>query len=183
MTQPEHTATEQLLITKAADDAVARLELPLARGTKVFLDATGISGDYAGYMTALLRERLLELGGWVAESRDQAEVIVEARTGALSADDFQTLIGLPSITVPVPLTGDLTTPEMALYKRAERRGITKIALNAYRREDGSLVGKTDNQFGFSTKKEWTVLFFFSWGSSDLFPKGVSPSTNSIERPW
>jgi len=150
VTQPEHTATEQLLITKAADDAVARLELPLARGTKVFLDATGVSGDYAGYMTALLRERLLELGGWVAESRDQAEVIVEARTGALSADDYQTLIGLPSITVPVPLTGDLTTPEMALYKRAERRGITKIALNAYRREDGSLVGKTDNQFGFST---------------------------------
>lgn len=183
VTQPDHTATEQLLVTKAADEAVAKLELPLPRGTKVFLEAAGITGDYAGYVTALLREHILKQGGWVADAKENAEVIVEARSGALSVDEFQTLLGIPSSSVPIPLAGDLDTPEVAMYKRAERRGVAKIALNAYRREDGSLVGTTGNQFGFSTKKEWTVFFFFSWGRSDLIPKGVSPSTNTIERPW
>lgn len=177
---PDHTATEQLLITKAADDAVAKLHLPLKAGQKVFLDATGVTGDYAPYATALVRDRILLDGGHLVPDRAAADIVVEARSGALSIDEFQSLIGLPESKIPVPLAGDLSTPEMALYKRAERRGIAKLGLTAYDAKGGGYVGGTGTKFGFSQKKEWTVLFFISWGSEDYIPPGVEPSRQSVE---
>ena len=179
-TNPDHTATEQLLITQATDDAVAKLHLPLKAGQKAFLDASGVTGDYAPYAIALVRDRILLDGGHLVQDRAAADIVVEARSGALSIDEFESLIGLPESKIPVPLAGDISAPEVALYKRAERRGIAKLGLTAYDAKDGGYVGGTGTKFGFSQKKEWTVLIFISWGSNDIIPPDVEPSKQSVE---
>ena len=110
----------------------------------------------------------------VAE-RGQAEAVVEVRAGALSIDESETLFGIPSYEVPIPLaSGLLKLPEVALYKRKVRKGVAKIAATSYGTADGRLIDSAE-QIGYSHKKEYRVLLFFSWRTSDL-PKeeGDSP---------
>jgi len=111
-----------------------------------------------------------------------ADLIIEARSGASSIDSFETLIGLPSYEIPIPLAGTLSSPEAALYKRGERRGIAKLALASYGAESGQFVSATGPKFGFAQKREWTLLFFISWKNENLIPEGVAPSRHSVAVP-
>lgn len=181
-TFPDDTATEQLLLSRAVDEAVAQLSLPFEAGTSAFLDTAGVEGPFAKYATAAVRERLLELGANVAADRGEAEVVVEVRSGALSIDEHSMLIGIPSFDIPIPLAGAATVPELALYKRAERRGIAKLAATAYTADNGEHVDSTKSRYGFSHKRKWTVLLVASWSKDNLIPKDVEPSTSAIEAP-
>lgn len=182
VTSPEQSATEQLLLSHAIDQAVADIQLPDVADKKVFLDAGGLQGAFSTYAAASLREKILQDGGRVAASREDATLVIEARAGAISIDSFETLIGLPSYEIPIPLAGQLKSPEAALYKRGEQRGIAKLALASYDLESGKLVSATGPKFGFAQKRKWTLLFFFSWGSDDLIPNDVEPSRHSVGLP-
>ncbi len=182
VTNPEQSATEQLLMSRAIDQAVEDIQLPDIDGKNVYLDAGGIQGTFAAYAASALREKILQTGGYVSAARDDAELVIEARAGAISIDSFETLIGLPSYEIPVPLAGTLKSPEAALYKRGERRGVAKLALASFDAESGEFVAATGPKFGFAQKREWTVLFFISWGNEDLIPDDVEPSRHSIAPP-
>ena len=51
---------------------------------------------------------------------------VEIRAGALSIDRRESLVGIPSVDIPVPLTQELSTPEIALYKSEAQEGVAKF---------------------------------------------------------
>jgi hypothetical protein len=169
---PRRTATEQLLISKAADEAAARLTLPLPKGARVFVDAGNFEGTDGKYAIGAIRDRLLELGARLAPERSAADIVVEIRAGALSVDEHKTLFGIPESEVPVPLTGDFTFPEIALFKRDERLGIAKFAATAYDAKEGRLIGTTEPRFGFSYRRKWVVLLFVSWTTDNLIPKSA-----------
>lgn len=181
-TMPKETATEQLLVSRAVDEAVDQLNLPIPADTSVHLATGGVMGTHADYATAALRERILELGANLTDKPADAEMIVEVRAGALSIDEHKTLIGVPSFDVPIPLAGQVTTPELPLYRRTERRGIAKFAAAAYTAGEGEFVGSTNPRYGFSHQRNWTVLLVASWGNDDLIPSDTEPSLNSIEMP-
>ena len=181
-TSPQRTATEQLLISTAADDAAGRISLPLAAETLVFVDATNIEGADAKYAVAAVRERLLRHGAKMAAERPKAEVIVDFRVGALSIDEEAFLVGIPSFDVPVPLAGPLSTPEFALFKRGEKRGIAKFVAVAYRADTGDFVGTSEPQYGFSYKREWKLLFVISWSRDNLLPDEHRPSRFQMQPP-
>lgn len=166
-TQPQRTAREQLLISTAADRAAERLNLKIPAGAKVFVDAQYVEGTDSKYAVAALRDRLLRGGAHLMEKRAQAEAVVELRIGALSIDDEQFLVGIPSWDVPIPLTGELKLPELSLYKEEERRGVAKLAAISYAVADGRLIDTSGPQFGFARENEKTVLLFLSWRSNDL----------------
>ncbi len=182
VTSPDHSATEQLLMSRAIDQAVDDIQLPDVAGKKVFLDAGGLQGTFAAYAASSLREKILQNDGRIAASRDSAALVIEARSGASSIDSFETLIGLPSYEIPIPLAGTLKSPEAALYKRGERRGIAKLALASFDAESGKFVSATGPKFGFAQKREWTLLFFISWENEDLIPEDVAPSRHSMAAP-
>jgi hypothetical protein len=167
---PQRTATEELLISGAADAAAERLHLPIEPGTPVFVDAANFEGTDGKYAINAIHEQLLKSGARLMSDRTQADLIVEIRAGALSVDEDEFLIGIPKFEVPVPLTGALTVPEIALFKKGERRGVAKFVATAYRAKSGDFVGATAPQFGFSHKTEWTVLILVSWSTNDLIPK-------------
>jgi hypothetical protein len=167
---PPRTATEQLLISGAADAAAQRLHLPIDPGTKVFVDAANFEGIDGKYAVNAIHDRLLKGGARLMSDKAQADMIVEIRAGALSVDEDEFLIGTPKSNVPIPLAGAFTIPEIALFKKGERRGVAKFVATAYRAKNGEFVGSTAPQYGFSHKTEWTVLIFVNWSSNDLIPK-------------
>ncbi len=166
-TSPTRTATEQMLISTAADRAAADLALGLTPGTRIYVDASNFEGTDSRYAVAAIRDRLLRDGAALVRLPSDAEVIVEIRAGALSIDESDTLFGIPSYQVPVPLTsGPLELPEVALYKQSERKGVVKIAAVAYHAESGRLIAASDPRFGYSHERDYRILFF-SWSTSDL----------------
>ena len=179
-TSPERSATEQLLISTAVDRAVAGMDLKIPQGAKVFLDAGQLEGSDGKYAAGALKDRLLHDGASLVGNRGEADAVVEMRAGALSIDDRQTLVGIGSFDVPVPLAGEAAKiPEIALYKEKERVGVAKIAAIGYSAADGKLIDSTGPQFGYSHEDEEVWLFFFTWRSSDL-PREKTDSLLDLE---
>lgn len=177
VTEPQESATEQLLITTAVDRAVGRLTVALPAGSRLFVDATYVDTApsdhlrYPKYLVGTVRDHLVRQGFRLADERGQADVVVELRSGAQSIDHDGFLIGLPAVPLPVPLTGStMTLPEVALYKRDRRSGVAKVAITLINRADGSLAAPGDMAFGTVDRTGWTALLFFSWEDNQLPPE-------------
>ena len=166
---PQRTATEQLLISTAVDRAIERVNLEIPSGTKVFVAADQLADNSDGkYAASAMRDRLLRRGASLVDDRDKADAVVEVRAGALSIDEKQMLIGIDTFDAPVPFSGQAAKiPQIALYKDRERQGVAKIAAFGYSTSDGKLIDVTGPQFGYSHVYEKTLLFFFTWRTTDL----------------
>lgn len=166
-TSPPRTATEQLLLSTAADRAVKQMALEIPAGKKVFVSTAYFEGVDSKYAVGAVRDRLLKRGVALTDERKEADAIVELRAGALSIDESETLVGIQSFEVPIPLAGPLTLPEIALFKRTERKGVARFAATSYGAKDGRLVDSSEPRSGYSHKMEWIVLLFVSWWTDDL----------------
>ncbi len=171
-TNPARTATEELLISTAADRAAAKLALQIPKNAKTFVDASYFEGTDSKYATGAIRGSLLQQGVKLADDKKTADIIIEIRAGALSTDQKETLVGIPSFTVPVPFASSgLTTPEIAFYKAEEQKGVAKFAANAYNAQGWGLgTPQQDAEYGYSHNTKHTVLIFFSWDDNDAVPK-------------
>jgi hypothetical protein len=169
-TLPPRSATEQLLISNAADRAAAQLTVGLRPGTKVYLDSSGFEGYDAKYAIGAITEQVLLRGSRLVPDRKSADVVVAIRAGALSVDQNDTLVGIPSLSVPVPLAGTLTTPELALFAKHQYRGVAKFAATAYDADTGKIIAASGPSFGFSHRTHWVVLFLIAWNTDDLLPE-------------
>lgn len=171
-TQPPRTATEEMLISAAADRAADALRPHFAPGAKVFVDAQYFDGTDAKYTIGAIRDRLAQNGARLVADRKSADMVVEIRSGAQSIDQNSLLIGLPSINVPIPLAGQVQTPEVAFFKRAKEVGVSKIAATGYGEKDGAYAMTLGPEYGFSHETKWTVLFFISWMTQDFLPENA-----------
>lgn len=179
---PKRTATEQLLISTAADHAADQLELGLPKGTKVFLDTQYFEGADQKYAISTIRDRLLKQGARLVADKASAEAVVEIRAGALSVDEDTTLIGIPSFNVPIPLAGTpLKFPEIALYKKYRRLGVAKFAMTGYDAKQGGFESSSGPEYGYSHRTKWTVLLFISWTKDDLIPESQRPENRLEEQ--
>lgn len=132
----KRTATEQLLVSDAIERAVMRIDMTPLRGRSVYLVATALNGvDDGAYLAAAVRHQILASGCALSEKRDQAEVVVEARAGAIGTDRNELLFGLPATSVSVAGNGT-SLPEMAIAKRTNQRAVAKLNIVAYDRESG-----------------------------------------------
>lgn len=156
-TQPDETATQQLLMSTAVDKAVERLDLNVPLDTPVFVDTQYLQTYDKGYVVSAIRAYLLKNGARLIRQPGEAEIVVEVRSGALSINRRKDFVGLPSIPLPVPLTESFSTPEIPLFKHEEQRGIAKIALTAYDAETGELWADTGPVFGVAWIDGWSVL--------------------------
>ncbi|MEQ8817841.1 MAG: DUF6655 family protein [Thalassobaculum sp.] len=170
---PERTATEQILLSTAVDRAVQRLQVGLPAGTAVYIDAGRFEAYDEDYAIAAVRDRFLAAGCRIAGNRGEAEAVVEIRSGALSTDESDALVGIPSFSIPIPLAGDFDTPELALLKQNRRRGIAKIAFTAYWTASGALADRTDPIIGIAGYDDWKFLGL-GWHDGDVIPSDLPP---------
>jgi hypothetical protein len=189
VTEPYQTATEQALVSSAVDHAIDNLKPPIRRNSKVYVDAAFFDGATGGneivlprYTIAAVRDLILRDGGDLVDDRKAADLIVELRNGGQAIDHKTLLIGVPTIPVPIPLTGTVQTPELALFKRDNQRGISKIALTVYGAKSGVLAGSSGPIYGDSHDTRWTVLLVFGWDSQSILPEDVPDATDAKQQP-
>src|SRR6202000_390743 len=80
-TAPLRTASEQLLISAAADRAASQLSLGIPKGTRIFVDSQDFQGYDNGYAIAASRTQLLKNGLMLVDERPRAEAVVQVSSG------------------------------------------------------------------------------------------------------
>ena len=86
------TATEQLLISAAADRAAEVVALAVPPAKKTFVVADNFEAPQDGkYAIGAIRAAILARGAALVADRAQAEQIVEIRSGALGIDNSDTI--------------------------------------------------------------------------------------------
>jgi hypothetical protein len=141
-TDTARTATEQMLVSDAIDRAVSRIDFKAMSGQSVYLDTTYLNTvTDKDYLISTLRQHMLASGCVMEPAKDQALFVVEARAGAVGTDRHDVLYGIPALNLPVaPVAGAPTaTPEIALARRTDQKGVAKVAVFAYHRETGQPV--------------------------------------------
>ena len=155
----QRTATEQLLVSNAVDQAVSQLDFRILAGKPVYFDPQYLAGSIdRGYVVSSLRQHLLASGCILMEDRSQATYVVEARSGGIGTDRHQVLIGVPEMNVPSLLPGQPTLiPEIPLAKRTDQKGVAKLAVFAYNRRTGRPVWQSGVVRMVSTSKDTWLL--------------------------
>jgi len=169
-TTTARTATEELLVSSAADRAAEKLSTAIPPASNIYVDATNFDALDGKYAIAAIRDALARHGDRLIDAKANADVVVELRSGASAIDERETLIGIPSYSVPIPLAGSLVLPKIALYDKSTRQGVAKFGATALDRRTGSLIASAGPQYGYAHKSKYTVLLFFSWQRDDLIPK-------------
>lgn len=154
MTNTSRTGTEQLLLTNSWDQALRQVDFRPLIGVPVFLETSYLEAVDKGWVTSSLRQALLAQGVLLREEKEDAQWIVEARTGAYGTDDSQLLIGVPQMNVPMTIPGVPAgaVPEIPLLKKSDQQAVTKLALFAYDRASGQLVWNSGTVLGTADDK-------------------------------
>jgi len=160
-TDTKRTSTEQLLISDAIDRAVSQIDLRPLAGHKVYLDAQYLEKTIdENYTISVLRQHMLASGCRIANKKEDAEYIVEARAGAVGTSRHDLLYGLPSTDLSLlPTVPGVPSriPEIPIAKKTEQQGAAKIAVFAYHRETGLPFWQSGNAQVASTAKDLWVL--------------------------
>ena len=173
-TNPSRTATEQLLVARAADRAVDNLTLPVPDGSVVFVDETYFRAEAAPYAVSAIRAALSEAGYALARNRDQADVIFEIRAGALSLEQMRRLLGVPAMSVPLSDYRVVSFPELSLYSRRDRTGVAEFSGFVYRAEDGAPIAAVAPMIGQYTIRSHRLLMMMTWGQQYAEPGEQDP---------
>ncbi len=138
------TATEQLLLSDAIDQAVNRLDFGALAGKEVYFEPKYLQGTVdEAYVVSSIRQHLLASGCLLKSSQDEAQYVVEARAGAVGTDRNEFSLGSPSIPMVAPIPGvpalPAKLPEVTLAKKTKQRAVAKLAVFAYERKTGRPV--------------------------------------------
>jgi len=132
------TATEQLLISNAVDQAIAKIDFTPLAGRAVYLEEKYIDGADRNYLIASLRHAVLASGSRLVTKIEDADLVLEARNGGLGTDRLDRFVGMPKVDVPMVLP--IGIPEVRLFSRTTQTGTVKLGLIAYDAKTRELLG-------------------------------------------
>lgn len=177
-TNPSRTATEQLLISRAADQAVEGLTLPVPPGSRIFVDDSYFRAENAAYAVSAIRHALSEAGYGLSDRRDNADVTFEIRAGALSIEQMRRMVGLPSLAVPINENLNVVSiPELSVYSRRDRVGIAEFSGFVYDAKTGAPLGAVAPMIGEFRIRSHKVLMVIAWGQQSLQPGDREPGAS------
>ncbi len=165
-TNPPRSVSEQLLLSTAADRALTNADFTVFAGKKIYVDSTYFDSYDSKYALGMIRDALSSAGALLMDDVTNSDIIVQARSGGLSTDSSDSLVGIPKMGMPVPLSGSLAIPELPFYKSDKQHSIAKFELLAYDTKSrqhfyssGPLVGRAYNNNH--------AIFFISWNTTDI----------------
>lgn len=188
---PQLTALQQILVSTAIDRAAASMAITDSNGFKIediaqrlgktFVEDKNFYTFEAKYALHAIKRRFLDLGVAMVDNREQADSIMEVSIGALGLDAAHALLGLPALNLPVPLVGNVETPEMALYKESTFRGLAKIAVSIRDMRSGKAKTQSMVNYGTAKVRQWIILLVFEYSVNDLMlPKEYSGLNHTID---
>jgi Family of unknown function (DUF6655) len=157
-TNTARSATEQLLVSNSVDGALAKVDFRAFSGRSVFLEEKYLDGVDKNYILGSIRHHVFRAGGRLAAKPEQADVILEVRSGGVGTESKDMFIGSPALSVPGPLPVSL--PEVKLVNRSSQTGTAKIGLLAYDAKTRQSLGTGGVAVSQSHDNNW---FFFGIG--------------------
>ena len=145
-TTTKRVATEQLLMSDAVDQAIAKIDFQHIANQRVYLDTSYIkpvkSQGFVNslYVISSIRQQLAAAGCKIQDSRADADIIVEPRIGTLGADGHEVTFGIPKTggisAAASVLAGNPATalPEISFAQSNAQSGVAKIYVFAYERQ-------------------------------------------------
>ncbi|MDG1873028.1 MAG: hypothetical protein P8J27_03895 [Mariniblastus sp.] len=142
-TTTTRTATEQLLMSDAVDNAISQIDFRVLQSRKVFIETTylkpikGAGFVNSDYIISSLRQQLTAAHCLIQESVETADVIVEPRVGALGTDGHEVVYGIPQSGSLASAAAAFSSsplppiPEISLGKSNAQTGIAKVIVFAY----------------------------------------------------
>ena len=167
LTEPPRTVAEMVMLSHAADQAIAQLDLDPLQGKKVFLDASYFESVDGKYVIGALREAIAIHGGILVDQLDASQWVMELRNRGLGMDTRSALFGLPAMEIPVPFAGRVASPELALYKANLADSIASFAVVVYDRQEGLMLATATEGEGMSKFNQYQLLGFIKWRSTDI----------------
>lgn len=167
------------MLSTAADLASAQIKPNVPRGNAIYVDSSEFTDNdeyKTKYAIAQIQSQLLADGYKLVGAADKADTIAEVSNGALSIDQADTLFGLPAIPIPIPLTGTVTTPEIALYKKARRTGVAKFGVAFYNAKTGDMQDIVGPVYGFSHYDKSSIMGV-SWKHQNLLSADAQARMN------
>jgi hypothetical protein len=162
-TKTARNTVEQLLISQSMErglDVAAKLPPP---NGAVVVESAGLTED-----NKFAREIVVEWlrqQGWHITSKEGA-YLVHLMIYALGTDQALSFFGIPATQgtlIPVSI------PELALYKAQRQHGYARFAFSVIETPSGRLITSTPVLEGDVYFNQFTVLFAFSFHSTDLAP--------------
>ena len=183
VTSPPRSATEQLLLSTAADQAMTNADFSIFAGKKVYLDFTYFDSYDSKYAEGEIRDALSRAGALLTPDDKTADIIMEARSGAYSAETNSVFFGIPSIPLPVPSTSEIPIlPQLALYQKSAELSYAKFALLAYSAKSRAHIYSSGPLDG-TTFNTYHSLLVFSWWSSDIPEKQKTEKKKQKYESW
>lgn len=152
------TATEQLLISNSVDQSLAKVNFQPFAGRAVYLEEKYLEAVDKNYVLASVRHHILNAGGTVVPKPDNAEVVMEVRSGAIGTDQEDLFLGVPAIQLPAPIPVSL--PEVRIVTRTSQKGTAKIGIVAYDAKTKRALGTGGMTLAQSDTNNW---YFFGIG--------------------
>lgn len=201
VTDTPQTADQQFLLTEAATKAVAQLSMDALRGRSVWVlseyafsttqpyDQAFFTNEIrspsfeVAFMIGELRARLLQAGARLASSREQAEVVLEVRTGALAINRVDFLLGLSAISVlpgsssssSSTALGVATSSNLALFQSIKQNGFASVAIVAYWRNTGELLAISGPFVGQTHRYDYLLFGYQLPAQGDIPPTQAGPT--------
>ncbi len=142
----------------------------LVPGRRVFIDTSKMDGLKIPYSESALKNLCLRHGAVVAP-KDQAELLLEVRTGSVGIVDKEFGVGIPELPFPIPNTAlNTLTPSLYVFKRDRQEGWAKYIIVVLDAASGSYVSESDELWGTSYYSQWTLFGLGPFDlSNDIYP--------------
>ena len=148
------TGIEQLLISNAIDQTLAKTSLPAVQGRKVFLEDKYLDSVDKGYLVGSLRQKLLGSGARLVDKKEDSEITLEVVSGGIGTDNVESYLGVPGLSVPgMPIE----LPEVRLYEKSSQFGTAKISMVAYATESGEMLYDVGRHLARADDSSWSMF--------------------------
>ncbi len=166
VTTTARSAVEQALLSQSAESTLADQTIPAElRGKSYFLVESQFEATDGKWVIAQVHQKLLA-AGLKAGGKKTADIFVYPAVANAAIDDWEWLLGVPSLPVPIPQVGVITTPEAAIFKYTTQRGRNRMNLYGHH-GSGELAFQTATGSTEKYFSRWTLLFILSFHTTDL----------------
>lgn len=177
------TATEQLLISNAVDQSLNKIDFVPLAGSSVFVEEKYIDCVDKGYIVGSIRHKLLQANATLASKIEEADAVMEIRSGGVGTDVTSSYLGVPGFTMP----GMIGIPDIKIINRDAQKAVAKLGIVVYdlkskreRGDGGVSMAKADenNTFfmGFGPHQSGSLRYEVEYGV------GLRPGQRVLEIP-
>jgi len=175
------TATEQLLLARAADKAVEGLSLPLPTASAIFVDETYFQAENSRYAISAIRAALSDAGYRLTRNREDADAVFELRTGALALEQMRRVVGIPEMRIPINENLNVVSlPELSVYSNRDRAGVAEFSGFLYEAKTGAPLGAVLPMIGQYRIRSHKLFMIVTWGQQQAQPGRRNPGSSWTE---